>query len=526
MLKRFLLIALLSGAASATAQEPDDDKTDRAVAKESHKFAVRMNQRIDLLVNNYYRPLDENELAVEALRGLLKSTGKKYPKEIDDRLVQAVAPKKERTFEEQLNDALDKLDQLDGKGQRLKLLEDARRSLGDLKLHDGQDYGMATNYIIIKLDRKTALLWPDEAQKQAVGERPAKAGELGFTYTRPAKDGPPVIASIWKDGPAHRAGLRAGDVITRFDVWLDWRFLPVDKAQPYPTPAISDWGLVRMRDGLIDEKVHLYLQRDRKPFETTLVRSAVKRETLAGLERRDDNSWNHMLDGDIAYARLLNTAFPDSVKDLDDLLASFETQSLKGLILDLRFAGAGNATIAASIADLFVDDVPIVDIRGQKDVPGPRKGTKGSRLPRVPIACLINAETGLGGEIIASCLQDQRRAAIIGERTAGEGGVINYFPLDGGFFLRITTAHCFRPDGRPLDKLFAQTGKPPAKGAPKSDDWGVTPDLAIPLPPDERDTLRRHLTRQTLLKEDLAPPTAAPDRQRDRAVEYLRAKSK
>ena len=45
--------------------------------------------------------------------------------------------------------------------------------------------------------------------------------------------------------------------------------------------------------------------------------------------------------------------------------------------------------IAASIADLFVDDVPIVDIRGQKDTPGLRKGIKGSRLPRVPLVCLI-----------------------------------------------------------------------------------------------------------------------------------------
>ena len=68
---------------------------------------------------------------------------------------------------------------------------------------------------------------------------------------------------------------------------------------------------------------------------------------------------------------------------------------------------------------------------------------------------------------MAACLQDHKRAVIVGERTVGRGGVqnlLNFKPTGGQ--LRITTAVFLRPSGKKLHRI-GKTG----------DDWGVKPDV-------------------------------------------------
>jgi carboxyl-terminal processing protease len=63
---------------------------------------------------------------------------------------------------------------------------------------------------------------------------------------------------------------------------------------------------------------------------------------------------------------------------------------------------------------------------------------------------LINEGSASGSEIVAACLQDYKRAIIIGTKSFGKGSVQTILPLSDNSALRITTSKYFSPLGRQI----------------------------------------------------------------------------
>ena len=81
---------------------------------------------------------------------------------------------------------------------------------------------------------------------------------------------------------------------------------------------------------------------------------------------------------------------------------------------------------------------------------------------------LVNHYSASASEIVSACLQDHKRAVVIGERTWGKGSVQNVIELEGGkSALKLTTASYQRPSGKNIHRF------PDAK---ETDEWGVMPD--------------------------------------------------
>ena len=124
-------------------------------------------------------------------------------------------------------------------------------------------------------------------------------------------------------------------------------------------------------------------------------------------------------------------------------------------------------------------------------------------------------------EGIAACLQDHRRAVIVGERTKGKGSVQNVQEVNG-YGLMYTAALFYRPNGKKLDRM-------PFPGRP-AEEWGVTPDKGfdVPLTDAERTALREHLDSQEILRHPDDPARdkkpAFVDRQLEKALAHLRGK--
>ena len=83
----------------------------------------------------------------------------------------------------------------------------------------------------------------------------------------------------------------------------------------------------------------------------------------------------------------------------------------------------------------------------------------------------IGSRSASGSEIVSACLQDHKRAVVVGERSWGKGSVQNIIELESGASaLKLTTAGYKRPSGKNIHRF------PDAK---ESDEWGVMPDEKV-----------------------------------------------
>lgn len=141
------------------------------------------------------------------------------------------------------------------------------------------------------------------------------------------------------------------------------------------------------------------------------------------------------------------------------------------LVLDLRDNPGGLIDEGVRLADHFVAQGVLVQKIGRQgrlreSEFAHAKGTLGG----FPMAVLVNRNTASAAEIVASALQDHRRATVVGERTFGKGSMQSIIPLPDGSRLKLTIARYYRPSGRPLQNE------------------GVTPTVVVPtavraLPP-------------------------------------------
>src|SRR5262249_9795373 len=142
-----------------------------------------------------------------------------------------------------------------------------------------------------------------------------------------------------------------------------------------------------------------------------------------------------------------------------------------------------------------------------------------------PMVVLVNGSSASGSEIVAACLQDHKRAIVMGERSYGKGSVQNIVPFKPtGGEIKMTTASFWRPNGKNLNKS-STTGK-------DEDEWGVTPDKGyiLNLTRAEREQLMKHLRDSEIIPRRDGPVKEAKpefkDRQLEMAVDYLRGQIK
>jgi carboxyl-terminal processing protease len=200
-------------------------------------------------------------------------------------------------------------------------------------------------------------------------------------------------------------------------------------------------------------------------------------------------------------------------------MKDLKKEKIKGLVLDLRFNPGGLLTSAVKVSDLYIDDGLIVSIR-------PRAGREvrytgfhdGSYLD-FPMVCMVNGQSASGSEIVAACLQDHKRAVILGERSYGKGSVQNIQDFEGGE-IKLTTASYWRPNGKNINKS-STSGK-------DEEEWGVVPDKGFELKLSRKETeeLYEHQEDAKVIpRKDRTvgkPKAEFKDRQLDKALEYLR----
>jgi carboxyl-terminal processing protease len=123
----------------------------------------------------------------------------------------------------------------------------------------------------------------------------------------------------------------------------------------------------------------------------------------------------------------------------------------------------------------------IVTTRGRDErVRRKAEATGGGKYQKLPLVVLVNDKSASAAEIVAACLQDHKRAMVVGERTWGKGTVQNVIPLEGGrSLLKLTIASYWRPSGQNIHRLESSIA---------DDEWGVKPSAGHEVKLDDKQT--------------------------------------
>ena len=307
--------------------------------------------------------------------------------------------------------------------------------------------------------------------------------------------------------PAYEAGVLAGDLI-----------LDVDGES---TEGITQEKAVELLQGRPGTPVDLtVLHPGSETTEAlTITRELIASESVLGVDRRPDDTWDYFLEPDakVGYIRV-SSFYQTTADDIRTALQQLQSEGMKALILDLRTNPGGLLSAAVEVSDLFVDGGTIVSTKGRNTRERQFLANDPGTFSDFPMVVLINQHSASAAEIVSACLQDDGRARVIGERSFGKGSVQNIIPLEGGAsFLKLTVETYLRPSGHNIHKFPDMTD---------DDEWGVSPDdgLAIELSPEEYveweiARRRRDVTSRIALGED--DDEIPADRQLDRAVELL-----
>ena len=167
-------------------------------------------------------------------------------------------------------------------------------------------------------------------------------------------------------------------------------------------------------------------------------------------------------DGRHGYVRLVEIG-ADAAPGLAAALAGLAaTNDLKGVVLDLRFAGGRDFAAAARVADLFLPaGRPVLDW-GE----GPFTSTAKTNASTNALAVLVNRQTRGAAEAVAAALRQTGTALVLGATTAGEASFYRSFPLSSGQKLSLAVTAVKTGDGEPV----------PATG--------VVPDIVVNVRPE------------------------------------------
>jgi len=119
--------------------------------------------------------------------------------------------------------------------------------------------------------------------------------------------------------------------------------------------------------------------------------------------------------------------FEDTEKEIEKL----KKEEVEGIVFDLRDNGGGSLEDVVNIAGLFIDQGPIVQSRGRRNM----KKTYQDKDPDIqyggPLVVMVNAVSASASEIFAAAMQDYNRAVVVGSSsTYGKGTVQNFTELD------------------------------------------------------------------------------------------------
>lgn len=152
--------------------------------------------------------------------------------------------------------------------------------------------------------------------------------------------------------------------------------------------------------------------------------------------------------------------YRSTTRDVRKILENFNRQGVDAVVLDLRRNGGGSLNEAINLTGLFIDEGPVVQVKGIEGTVQPYYDLDSGAVWKGPLVILTSKYSASASEILAGAIQDYHRGLIVGDRTThGKGTVQSLMNLSRQLRIfqipnapklgavKITIQQFYRPNG-------------------------------------------------------------------------------
>jgi len=261
-----------------------------------------------------------------------------------------------------------------------------------------------------------------------------KGHYYGVGMTIQQRNSKTIVVAPFSGSPAHKAGIRPGDVIYSVNDKLAENLTSTEVADLLKGPRGTEVKVVILRG------------ESSKSLTFRIIRDEIPRNSV------HDAFW---IKPGIAYLDI-DQFNENTSHEVDEGLQKLGESNIKGLILDLRSNPGGLLNEGVAVADRFLQKgQTVVSHRGRASAEKTYVAKKGSGGADYPIVVLVNRGSASAAEIVSGALQDHDRAWVFGDNTFGKGLVQTVYPLSENTGLALTTAKYYTPSGRLIQRDYS-----------------------------------------------------------------------
>ena len=233
------------------------------------------------------------------------------------------------------------------------------------------------------------------------------------------------IISVIENTPAQFADLKVNDTILSIDG---------KKVSGLSLAEVSN--LVK---GPVNTFVNIDVLRNQELIKKKIIRKEIAIKTVKS-----------SVDKNIGYIQILS--FISNSTPNEFLEALENTDSTKGLIIDIRGNTGGLLPNAVFVTNLFIPKGKIVSIVGRNNYHYDIMAQDNNVNIEKPVIILVDGASASASEIFSGAMKDYHRAKLLGTKTYGKGMVQKIISMPNETGINLTIAKYLTPKGKDINK--------------------------------------------------------------------------
>lgn len=248
-----------------------------------------------------------------------------------------------------------------------------------------------------------------------------------------------ILKRVFRDSPAEKAGLIAGDEI----VSVEGESVEKDNSET----------LAGKITGEANTKVKMEVKRNGEIIPKEIERQEVSDSVFSEIENGN---------GILEITNFSSKSGDETLRQLEQLKAD----GCRRLIIDLRDNTGGYLEAVEKIAGyLLPEDTTILQQKDKNKEYSEYKTKNNKQITFEKIVVLVNGDTASASEVLTAALKENLNVAVVGVKTYGKGTVQIPYTFEDGSMIKYTIAEWLTPSGKSIDKV------------------GITPDTIVEIDP-------------------------------------------